>query len=641
MSLPVPQLDNTDFDQLSEFARGLIPRFSPRWTDHNLHDPGMTLLDLVCWVVDQQIYEIGFVSDRHILAFAALLGLRPALATPAVGLVWPLDYEPPPGAPVQVGYTLSAGAVVTSSEVTELKFELAKKVFVSPARLARPDPSLVTHASLVHAAMQRRKEPLVIGGGQTPLELLFDRPLIMPGDDTDAPISIGVELASPTPPRTGGKDETGALTVDYRIEMPGETWRRIGNVEDQTLALNQSGNIYVQVPPAAAGTPAGTPSRLRIVTGERLNPLPVRIAAIAINVLPVIQRETIAMAPLGAKSNGLPDQVFDIDVTGLIDEKKVRIKLDADHWHRIDSLADAGPNEKRYEFQREQNQIVFGNGINGAIPSAGAQIIHENYCVTTGVPGNIAAGFGWSITGAALPAGQGVYGKNRMPFTGGRDPDDVNSLLPEVRKHALERLATTTNAQLEGAAEALDLLAIDRAEVLDRYDPRLPCADVPGSRTLVIVPQRAEETDATGAVPQRYIDAVRRALADRRVLGERLTVLSPERISLRVKADLILEEGVDAKSVETAAKQHLNARLADVKQPGDIEPWPTGRPVTREEIRTLLARVPGVIAVSTCELARGVDAFADCDIILPRIAIAIGGAHELASHALSERSVSR
>src|SRR3954463_5288901 len=85
----VPNLDTVDFEALTEQARSLIPRFAPSWTDHNLHDPGITLLDLFAWIVDQQVYRIDFVGDAHIAAFAALMGVRPRLSTPARGLLVP------------------------------------------------------------------------------------------------------------------------------------------------------------------------------------------------------------------------------------------------------------------------------------------------------------------------------------------------------------------------------------------------------------------------------------------------------------------------------------------------------------------------------------------------------------------------
>ena len=76
MPMLIPQIDDVEFEQLFEEARALIPRYAPEWTDHNFHDPGITILELLAWIVDQQIYQVGFVSDRHLRAFAALLGVR-------------------------------------------------------------------------------------------------------------------------------------------------------------------------------------------------------------------------------------------------------------------------------------------------------------------------------------------------------------------------------------------------------------------------------------------------------------------------------------------------------------------------------------------------------------------------------------
>jgi len=89
MSIAVPQLDTIDFEALLAEARGRIPRYAPEWTDHNLHDPGITLLELLAWVTDQQIYQLGFVGDDYYRAFSRLLGVTSELARPARGLLWP------------------------------------------------------------------------------------------------------------------------------------------------------------------------------------------------------------------------------------------------------------------------------------------------------------------------------------------------------------------------------------------------------------------------------------------------------------------------------------------------------------------------------------------------------------------------
>ena len=115
MSIAVPQLDTIDFEALLEEARGCIPRYAPEWTDHNLHDPGITLLELLAWVTDQQIYQLGFVGDAYYRAFARLLGVTPELARPARGLLWPQ-------APVPVEIDLPLAARATALERAEVPF---------------------------------------------------------------------------------------------------------------------------------------------------------------------------------------------------------------------------------------------------------------------------------------------------------------------------------------------------------------------------------------------------------------------------------------------------------------------------------------------------------------------------------------
>ena len=46
MPLPIPVLDDLTWEELVEDGRERIPSTAPGWTDHNAHDPGITLLEL-------------------------------------------------------------------------------------------------------------------------------------------------------------------------------------------------------------------------------------------------------------------------------------------------------------------------------------------------------------------------------------------------------------------------------------------------------------------------------------------------------------------------------------------------------------------------------------------------------------------
>jgi hypothetical protein len=64
MPLEIPNLDNRRWADLVEEARALIPRVAPRWTDHNVHDPGMTFIELFAWLAEMQLYQLNRVAGN-------------------------------------------------------------------------------------------------------------------------------------------------------------------------------------------------------------------------------------------------------------------------------------------------------------------------------------------------------------------------------------------------------------------------------------------------------------------------------------------------------------------------------------------------------------------------------------------------
>ncbi|HTG17749.1 MAG TPA: hypothetical protein VK747_21055, partial [Blastocatellia bacterium] len=83
MSLPQPQLDDKKFDALVAESTRLIPRHAPEWTDHNSHDPGITLVELFAWLAEMQQYYLNGIGSESYLKFLKLLGTKPLGAAPA------------------------------------------------------------------------------------------------------------------------------------------------------------------------------------------------------------------------------------------------------------------------------------------------------------------------------------------------------------------------------------------------------------------------------------------------------------------------------------------------------------------------------------------------------------------------------
>ena len=47
MPLPLPNLDDRRFQQLVDEAKRRVQQHCPEWTDHNVSDPGVTLVETV------------------------------------------------------------------------------------------------------------------------------------------------------------------------------------------------------------------------------------------------------------------------------------------------------------------------------------------------------------------------------------------------------------------------------------------------------------------------------------------------------------------------------------------------------------------------------------------------------------------
>jgi hypothetical protein len=76
MSLPIPNLDDRNFEDLMTEALALIPVYDKSWTNYNPSDPGITLLELFSWLSEITIYRINRVPEENYRRFLELLGVK-------------------------------------------------------------------------------------------------------------------------------------------------------------------------------------------------------------------------------------------------------------------------------------------------------------------------------------------------------------------------------------------------------------------------------------------------------------------------------------------------------------------------------------------------------------------------------------
>lgn len=118
-------LDDQTYEEIVKTAEGRLPWLCPVWTDHNAHDPGITILELMAWYKEMQQYHMNQFTDPLRCKLLKLAGISLQPAAPARCAL-----ELGPAAPAYL-----AGERLTTRE--GIPFELAQSIPAHRAAIAR------------------------------------------------------------------------------------------------------------------------------------------------------------------------------------------------------------------------------------------------------------------------------------------------------------------------------------------------------------------------------------------------------------------------------------------------------------------------------------------------------------------------
>jgi len=587
------------FDELVSLGRSIIPTVAPAWTDHNVHDPGMMLIDLVSWIAEAQMYSLSRVRKDERLAYARLLGVTPRGPVPARGLIWPLDDERGQVTPPtwEEGAAVDAGSTVTSDRPDAPAFTAAHTVALTTARLVRVESRFADGTSSDWTTSNARDGATFLPFGETPatgdrLILTFE---MKAGEAAKfkSPLSLGFEIRNDGTRPVDGLPPSRRTRLTISHQSAGES-RPIRLLDDTTGGLLDSGVLLLEVSapvvfdgPADPAAPVQFSIAIGSATGNFLRSP--RVQRIAVNVIAVTQIATVA-DEMGELRGGQPDQVYMLKQTGLVfpfTAESFNVQLFESQafaqWTEVADLSLSSPDDRHYELDWQTGTLRFGNGINGRIPADGTTI-RVSYQICAGIRGNLPARTRWTVFGLAGP-----FGANSEAMTGGGEAQGLRELRGMTRFRSQNARPLVTALDLEAEALLFTDLGIKRAHELTGRDG---CPAVRGSRILAVVGEY-ESPD--------LLDEVRSRLAPRLPLGQRLEVIGPRYVPFRVIARLRAARNTDPKDVERDAEARLRQELAIVTPAGQ-EPWPFGRDVTPLAVKGWLRTVPGVASVIDLKL---------------------------------------
>lgn len=590
MTKLAPNLFDRRFADLMEIGRAKLRSIAPEWTDHNAHDPGITLMELLAWVSEAQLYSLSRQRRDEREAYAALLGIAPTGTQPSCGYIWPVQGPADAVNTFAQNAVLPPDAVIVPLHLDAPVFHPAASILWTPGRITSliSRPSGGTEKDLTSANQRASVRFCPFGESGSPRDAL--RITFACREDQgingkafgSARWSLGV-LADPSLlANTAGTLAKATLPQLTAFLINGEE-RLPVPLTDHSQGMLASGHLLFDF--SELKLPSEFTLELRSRNGF---PRPPRLLKIEANVIPIQQGRSIPWEQ--HEATGRPNWNFKLDsedgLSFAMGEEPVIIDVTeasgSRTWKRICSLAEADPKSEVFEFDRDSREVHFGNGINGRIPPARA-IVEVTYRVSDGDRGNVARKRQWHVAGFA-----GAYGTNLEAITTGDDAATMADQRRTGRTRYREAHALITNNDIEAAALALPLLEVARAWVTKGRDR--------SGRILLFAMRTRLDKNEPSEIPEtrRWLDAIERSLAPQIPLGSRLVVRAPRYADFGIQAVVEAGTGLDPAEVQRDIELRLAKNLALAAPPDGGTPRRFGVPVSLSDVRGWLRQTPGV-----------------------------------------------
>jgi predicted phage baseplate assembly protein len=403
MTLPTPNLDDRQFQDIVDEAKRRIPHHCPEWTDHNVSDPGIALIELFAWMTEMVIYRLNQVPDQLFIRFLDLVGIR---------------LFPPAAARTRLLFRLTKPqprriAVPDATQVATRRSEPGEPVVFMTDREAVMNPAILVACHTVTAddVDEDRWDDL-----RSPDVRIPCFPTTTAGD------AIYFGLEQPLPCSLLALSVSGVVAsvgvVPSRPPWTWEVWTADAGwapaevIGDSTSALQKDGTLELLLPdrhqPRALGDTRTHWLRCRLTEtqprGPEGEPRPPRINDVRVATVGVAvgaHHASARPAERLGRSTGAPAQAFTVGQPPVLERRAGEtVTVDGDRWEEVEDFADSGPDDRHFTWDSATGEVTFGPIVHhadgsttrhGAVPDDGAVVAVTGYRTGGGRQGNVGA----------------------------------------------------------------------------------------------------------------------------------------------------------------------------------------------------------------------------------------------------------
>lgn len=630
-----PNLDDLRFQKdLVDEARRRIIQYCPEWTDYNLSDPGITLIELFAYMTEMQVYRLNRVPERNYLKFLEMMGFQPRPASSArAELTFYLSAPLPLSPEDDLIVTVPKGLEVTSrpnEEETPVTFTLDDRLVLESPKMTQ----VRKQTDIVKNYLQRMGiEPFYA----------FDQFRPKVGDTFYIGFDVAHDIRGYILRLTFECEQTQAVGI--RRDDPPWVWEcstgegrwqklvpstRTGEKDTTGGLNNENGSIVFYLPLSANPDQVHGKNAfwLRCRIEQRSpeqgmyseSPKVTRIEAHTLGGTTWATHATIEQGESLGHSSGEPGQVFHLKhapVLAFQDGETIEVEerdgseLFYRAWSRVDDFSKSDRYDRHFTLDESTGEIRFGPGVRqpdgsicqyGRVPEAGRKVQLTQYRYGGGIAGNVPAGK-IQVMRSAVPYIDKVTNFKRAD--GGRDQESLDEVKMRAKREMRAQQRAVTSEDYEDLCRAA-CRTVARAKCNGASGASKELS--PGVIEMLVVPA-VHESLRTGdlsklALEQPLIKEIRAHLDKYRLLTTILRIREPGYLGIKVKAEIVAVETSQPAVVRSNVLERIKEYLSPLSIGSEEEKievfgskwegWPFGRGLFVSELFSLIQKVPGV-----------------------------------------------